>query len=194
MTLWKTPNHKGGEHINTCQGLGEGGEFDYKGAEQINFFGVMELFWIPIVVVAFTQIYTCVKTHEMYTKKRKIFCKFFTKTILKRQIQTLEGRIVLFSNKSLGSILIFSLPKVWRIYLIVLTEVSGVKSILPTKLRQWLRGNFKMSDFNFNQTNHPSTGCGAGRGPDKKCNSNHITLLKTESQFSNSKCSINLRN
>lgn len=77
----------------------------------------MELFWILIMVVVVTQIYTCVKTHEMYTKNGKSFCKFFTKTILKKQIQTLEGRIVLSSNKSLGSILIFSLLQLWRIYL-----------------------------------------------------------------------------
>lgn len=44
-------------------------------------------------------------------KKRVIFGKFFTKTVVKRQMKTHEGRMILSSNKSLSSTLISSLLK-----------------------------------------------------------------------------------
>ena len=56
--------------------------------------------------------------------------KFLIKTILKRYMNALS------SNKPLGSISIFSFLKFWRTDLIVLIEVSGIKSILLVNPRK----------------------------------------------------------
>lgn len=72
-----------------------------------------------------TQIYACEKICKMYNPPKKVglnFFFFFTKTSLKRQTKTLKGRIILFSNKSLGSILLFSLLNFWKTDLTVLIE------------------------------------------------------------------------
>ena len=52
-------------------GLRDGGVCDHKGTAEDSFWGVMELFFILIAMVA-TQIYTCVKIHRTeYQKKKK---------------------------------------------------------------------------------------------------------------------------
>lgn len=97
MTLWKRPTYKHRAQVNICQGSGLGRQSDYKGAAWAKFFGVMELFWILIVMVVVTQIYTWVTACEMYTQKRYFVYKLLIKVILKRQMKIFEGRI-LFSQ------------------------------------------------------------------------------------------------
>lgn len=60
MTASKRQNDKDGEQISGCQELWVGGQGDQKEIAQGIFWGVMELFYVLIMVVD-TGIYTCVK-------------------------------------------------------------------------------------------------------------------------------------